>query len=599
MTRIRKLIDPLLLACQSILVFLAFYTLSPRYQVVPHRDSGIFLYIGSELLRGKVLYLQTWDNKQPLLYWLNAVGLWLGGGSPWGVWALELTLYLIGLALLYLLLRKALAPLPSFCITAASFLTLYQIMSGNFSEEYALFLQMALLAVLFFIYLPNRRRSSRPLAALGMGMLTGLVFCIKQTYVDVAFAIAVFILFLAWLEKSRRALLHLLWFGLGFVLLNLGIFVYFILHGALNDYLVSAFLIYRYYSSQGLLEWVHSLLQGFQFSAAYPFFILMFLTWLAGVGVVIARNWKFIRKALARPAFKWIALAIAAAALELFLFAQLRGKASGIGLLEGSLLGIGIVFLAITLRAFTRSAPGPLVSTSFRDSLSQMDWQHASAATFLFLGILDLPFVILTISLSGLNFPHYYISLFTPLFLLLAGGAIFARDLSLRHGSLQKLFAWLFALLIVAGNIFPVLQIAKRLQFPGSGDARSATAVYLNASTSPQDKILVWGWESVIYFLAGREAPSRYAFQFPAYLNSPYQQGVQETLLQDLRANHPLYIADTNDPEMPFIQGQTTAACLNANPADGDKLQQILNYVCTNYHFEKSIDNIDLYRLNQ
>ena len=169
MTRIRKLIDPLLLACQSILVFLAFYTLSPRYQVVPHRDSGIFLYIGSELLRGKVLYLQTWDNKQPLLYWLNAAGLWLGGGSPWGVWALELAFYLIGLILLYLLLRKMLAPLTSFCITAASFLTLYQIMSGNFSEEYALFLQMALLAVLFFIYLPNRRRFFQATGCVGDG----------------------------------------------------------------------------------------------------------------------------------------------------------------------------------------------------------------------------------------------------------------------------------------------------------------------------------------------------------------------------------------------------------------------------------------------
>ena len=314
--------------------------------------------------------------------------------------------------------------------------------------------------------------------------------------------------------------------------------------------------------------------------------------------MAVVKNWKFIHKILNKPAFRWVSLAITAAALGLFLFAQLRGKASGIGLLEGSLLGIGIVFLTITLRAFTRSGPSPLEGSSFRNSLSQMDWQHAGTVTLLFLGILDLPFVVFTITLSGLNFPHYYISLFTPLFLLLAGGVAFAHDI-LRHSSHQKLFSWVFAALIVAGAVFPVLQIAKRLQLPGGGDARSVAAAYLNTATAPQDKILVWGWESVIYFLADREAPTRYAFQFPAYLASPYQQAVQETLLQDIQTKPPRYIADTNDPEMPFIQGQTTAACLSANPVDGDKLQQILNYVCTNYHFEKSIDNINLYRLNQ
>ena len=598
MPRIRKFIDPLLLTCQSILVFLAFYTLSPKYQVVPHRDSGIFLYIGSELLRGKVLYQQTWDNKQPLLYWLNAIGLWLGGGSPWGVWALELGFYLIGLFLLYLLLRKALAPLPSFFTTVISFLTIYQIMSGNFSEEYAIFFQICLLALLFFVYLPNQCRLSRPLAALGMGLITGLVFCIKQTYIDVSIAIVIFMLFLAWLEKKSGSLIHLLWFALGFLLVNLGVFLYFILHGAFNDYLISAFLIYRYYSSQGPLEWLQSILGVFKFTAAYPFLLLMSGIWLASVLAILIKYWKFIRRIFYKPAFKWISLAVALAGVALFLFAQVRGKAAGIGLMEWSVLAVGILFTVITIWSFTRKVSPAFEGGSLRGNLSKLGWLHPGTASLLFLGIIDLPIVVFAISLSGLNFPHYYISLFSPLFLLLAAGVNFLSSF-LRQRSPTAVSVCFFAAIILAGSFSPVLQVVKRLQFPGGGDARSETAAYLKSATTPNDKILVWGWESVIYFLSERESPSRYAFQFPAYLVSPYQPGVQETLLQDIQAKRPVYIADTNDPEMPFIQGEKTTACLSTNPADGNKLQQILNFVCTNYHFEKSIDTIDLYRLNQ
>jgi hypothetical protein len=47
---------------------------------------------------------------------------------------------------------------------------------------------------------------------------------------------------------------------------------------------------------------------------------------------------------------------------------------------------------------------------------------------------------------------------------------------------------------------------------------------------------------------------------------------------------------------MPFIQGMTQAECLAANPADGNGLQPILNYVCSHYQFVKNFGSIDIYR---
>ena len=55
----------------------------------PSRDGGFFLYAGQQILNGKIPYLDFWDSKGPAIFYINALGLWLGGGSRWGVWAVE------------------------------------------------------------------------------------------------------------------------------------------------------------------------------------------------------------------------------------------------------------------------------------------------------------------------------------------------------------------------------------------------------------------------------------------------------------------------------------------------------------------------------
>ncbi|MBK8823950.1 MAG: hypothetical protein IPN58_15495 [Anaerolineales bacterium] len=50
----------------------------------PGRDGGIFLYIGSLILKGKIPYLDVWENKGPLVFYINAFGLFLTNGSRWG-----------------------------------------------------------------------------------------------------------------------------------------------------------------------------------------------------------------------------------------------------------------------------------------------------------------------------------------------------------------------------------------------------------------------------------------------------------------------------------------------------------------------------------
>ncbi len=65
-------------------------SVAPPFRGVPGRDSGVFLYVASMLLRGKLPYRDVWDHKPPAIYYLDALGLALGGRSTWGVWAIQM-----------------------------------------------------------------------------------------------------------------------------------------------------------------------------------------------------------------------------------------------------------------------------------------------------------------------------------------------------------------------------------------------------------------------------------------------------------------------------------------------------------------------------
>lgn len=532
MQRSSRAADALFILMICLAVTGAFLTRSPYNVPVPQRDSGIFIHIGSQVLQGMVLYRDTWINTQPLLYVINALGLWLGGGSMWGVWGLETALFCLAAAACFRILRKALAPLAAFTVTLTSFWAVFQLILANYSEEYAAILQAGILALLFLVYLPGRGRLSRPLAGLGMGILAGLVFCLKPTYIDVAVSVIALLVMLAWLGRVPKAVIHAALVGAGFLAVNAAVFLYFALHGALDDYIADGLLFNTHYVKMDLAGRLHSLLETLEFLYASPFFFALACLWL---GLVI--------------------------------------------------------FLLVLWKRNTGPRHGGV-----KTSLATVDWLAPGPAILLFLGLLNLPLVVLSIALSGRNFGHYYISLFPAAFLLF-GAVVTYLHQAIRQPAARTLFQCLLAAVLLFGSYEPALQIATYLREPGVPDERADVAEYLRANTGAEDKILVWGWESIIYFLAGREPPTRYALQFPAYLDTPYRQAALETIQKDLLADPPAFIVDTLDQEMPFIRGMTRDECLAANPLDGDRLHAIINFVCANYTLATVIDGYQVYQL--
>jgi hypothetical protein len=600
MKKTNKFLDITFIILLFIVVSMVFISISPYRIPVPHRDSGIFLQIGSEILRGKVLYQQLWDIKQPLVFFINAFGLWLGRGSLWGVWGLEYVFFLTMLSICYRLLRTTLSSFKSFFIVFMSFIAIFQFISGNFTEEYALLFQMGILAILFFCYLPDRSRPSRNIASLGIGLLIGLVFCIKQTYLDIGISVLIYIIFLAWVENNRQIVLHLMLAGLGFIFINFIFIFYFFKHDALNDYITFAFLFNRYYLSLGLLEWIHALLEAFEFISSNPILVIMGVIWLGSVLNWIVSGRKIYHELIFNRKIKWVLLTISLLCWLLFFWGEARGRSPGIGILGWSALIMGVVFLGgailLTFRKPFSITSGVSISTTFRDQLSRSDWIHPGAVPFLFLGVIDLPLVLMTITLSGRNYTHYFISLFPALFLLFAGGLKYISRNVTKSSHKITLNILLFAILL-SSSFTPLLTILTSQGQLSNENSFYETAVYLNSVTDPQEKILVWGWESVIYFLADREPATRYAFQFPAYFDSPYKQIVLTNLLEDIKADPPLFIADTLSEEMPLIEGRPDGTCLSGSKTEEEKIRSIISYVCMNYEFDRKIGDINIYGL--
>ncbi len=95
MSKVRSLSFPIDYKCYlvllvSTLVFLLLFSssTSPFYVCPELYDSGVFQLIGKSWAQGKIPYVDIWDTKGPLVFFINAIGYW-GGQRKIGVFVLQ------------------------------------------------------------------------------------------------------------------------------------------------------------------------------------------------------------------------------------------------------------------------------------------------------------------------------------------------------------------------------------------------------------------------------------------------------------------------------------------------------------------------------
>ncbi|MBI1794706.1 MAG: glycosyltransferase family 39 protein [Chloroflexi bacterium] len=271
-----KIIQGILLSILMVLLALTVLIQANPGKKTPGRDYGFYVYIGDEILRGKLPYRDAWESKPPAIFYLNAAALWLGHGSRWGVWAVEILSLLIAEAVSFNLMKKLWGTWPALF---GLLLWLYglsrSLLGGNLTEEYPLPLHFIALA-LFLKLIPNPQKR---LPNFLLGLSFALVFLFRPNNAAIEAAIILIILIAQAVQRNfRNILTHLLWIGSGAALPLAFTALYFWSRGLLSDLLNASILYNLAYS-------------GTQITSSSPF---LYGFRMFGVGMWIALAGYFI-----------------------------------------------------------------------------------------------------------------------------------------------------------------------------------------------------------------------------------------------------------------------------------------------------------------
>lgn len=249
--------------------------------IAHQRDSGVFLYMGQQILNGNIPYRDVWDHKGPVLYYVNALGLILGRGSEWGVLFLEFLSLFSAISLGYLVMSRAFGKIPAFF---ASMLFLfgwfYLSWGGNAVEEYGLPLTFATL-YLFSVFINS---GFKLIYVFAMGVIFSISFLLKPNNVGMQLSVMLLI-FLSYVSYRRiDDLIRIICaFVLGFFVITIPVLLYFQWNNALTDLIDQVFRYNSIYSKTTLRHQIHSFLSGINILWPSGLIITSSVAWIIGV----------------------------------------------------------------------------------------------------------------------------------------------------------------------------------------------------------------------------------------------------------------------------------------------------------------------------
>jgi len=214
---------------------------------VPGRDYGIFSYIGQQITLGKLPYKDAWDHKPPAIFYVDALGLWLGHGFRWGIWGIEFLAVALSIWLSYHLLKKNWGVFPALLGTAAWLFGFYLTLEGgNRTEEFPLPLHF--LAILILLELIQNPRNYFYGFTLGLTFSISFLFRANNAMVETA---VIATLFLIWLyqRQFRTILMQIIFIGMGVLLPILITCIYFWSQGIFKEMFDGSITYNLFYSS--------------------------------------------------------------------------------------------------------------------------------------------------------------------------------------------------------------------------------------------------------------------------------------------------------------------------------------------------------------
>ncbi len=163
------------------------------------------------------------------------------------------------------------------------------------------------------------------------------------------------------------------------------------------------------------------------------------------------------------------------------------------------------------------------------------------------ISLVNLPIEVILITVSGRSILHYYLTPL-PVMAILAGTLVYTIPFligkvpPLQSQHIQKWIPGIVLTAIVIGQFGQIKYYPEYVRILHDDDY-APVIDYVKKNTKEGDQILLIGAESVVNFLARREAPTRYVYQYPLALLG--RRPMFEEYFNQILANKPVLIIDT------------------------------------------------------
>ncbi len=559
---------------------------SPVIQKTPPRDSGFFLYAGSRLLKGDLLYQNVWDDKPPLIFYLNAFGLWISSGSRWGVWILQVVGILASVLIAFIILKRSFGDIAAALgIVSGLAILLLTLHGGNYTEEYAIPFQFA---CLFFLLQAEQKWGFWP--AFACGMAQGVLLFLQQSFISISIAIVLYLVLHAILSHSWKPFICVGFIalgGLGVSILLLGIMA---IQGILPGFWDGVFVYGIVYSHLGLLEHLKGLVDTLQFFKSIPLLLILIPVWLLALFLLLRHGARTIAGILKNHWTGWILLAGGILSLAAGTAGNLiPGSKGGFGLLQQAAIALGVTLTSLAILQLFKLLPRVAIP-----GLEKTTYQlfPAAANTIIAVAVLWYPLEVGLVNFSERSYLHYYMAICAICTVLYAFLADQVKKLliswKIPKVNILLVLGWIIGIGLTL--IYNPINSMRAMFRPGeiANDQIWETVRYVVANSQPEDKVLVWGSEPVINFLSDRSSPVRYTY----FQNTFYTQGyggknLSAELLSDLQTKKPVLIIYTGDT--PFINITADHACVLPAQPLLDGMEDVMKDVCSNYSYVENI----------
>lgn len=222
--------------------------------------------------------------------------------------------------------------------------------------------------------------------------------------------------------------------------------------------------------------------------------------------------------------------------------------------------------------------------------------------------VIDFVIEVMLSGLSGLNYPHYFMS-WLP-WMAVASALLFEHLFPALAPRFER-----YALPVLAAAII-VLALASlsTLAVYGGAFSRLATSTadeqlpeplprYVSNHTLAGDTVLAWGGEAGINYLSHRDSPTAH-FQYGILVPSPITERIAAQFYQDIVSRPPALILDGSlgDPSgdlVPLATENPVAWSAAHHQYAPPYLQQFFDFVHQNYTYRTTVAGVPVYALNR